>query len=99
MQVIYLKLREHSEGYVMERESLRYRLPDKITDCLCKISNQLQNILLVLDGYDEFNDKTIKLVPDLISPEIYPNLKIIMTTRENYATSADYDVCFGAKTY
>ena len=99
MLVFYLKLREHSEGYVQEHEFSRFRLPDKIAECLSTISNPWTNILFVLDGYDELNDKTISILPDLIPPETYPNTKIIMTTRENYATTKDYDVCFGAKTY
>ena len=47
-----------------------------------------------MDGYDEYNDKTIRIVPDLINHNDYPKCKIIMTCRENYANLTDYSVCF-----
>ena len=74
-------------------------LADKVQEELNKFThNQNARILFVLDGYDEYNNKLTKIVPDIIPFATYPNTKVIMTTRENYADYKDYTHCFGINT-
>ena len=76
-----------------------FTLEEKVEVELNKFSNnQNAKILFVLDGYDEYNDKHSKIVPDIIPLATYPNTKVIMTTRENYADYKDYTHCFGINT-
>jgi hypothetical protein len=53
----------------------------------------------VLDGYDEYNDKSVSIFNDIIDITKYPNTKIIMTCRENYAQYSDYITCFGINNF
>jgi hypothetical protein len=47
----------------------------------------------MLDGYDELNNKEIKLgtVIDLKYKQIYQKINVLVTTRPNYATDVELD--------
>ena len=61
MHVFFLKLREHSSGYVKEHPQAN-SLKEQITEHLTKVNKaEKPKILFVLDGYDEFNDKALKI--------------------------------------
>ena len=66
MAVIYLRLREHSEGFVQTNLLTASSLSEKIDSELQNISDKSAKILLILDGFDEYNDKTLRIFPDTI---------------------------------
>ena len=60
-----------------------------------QIVNKNQKILVLLDGYDEYNNKGIKIFNEIIDLNEYKNVKVIMTVREKYAERSNYRYCFG----
>ena len=67
MKVLYLRLREYSAGYIQSNEGDKRTLKPYIRDWMSEIKDkQKEKILLLLDGYDELNDKTIRIFDDII---------------------------------
>ena len=100
MRVYYIKLREYSEGYLAAKQYQQQTLSEYVYDLLDQIKDKkTEKTLFVLDGYDEYNDKNLQITQNLIPLSKYPNTKIVMTCRENYATQHDYQTCFGANQF
>ena len=94
IKVYYFRLREYSESYLQSNNIMK-PLEAVIRESLQSIEIKSTKLLFLLDGYDEYNNKMIKIDKDLIPTDEFPNTKIILTVREKYATPADYSRVFG----
>jgi len=81
--------------FKQDKTELKVYVQNQLKD----VDKHSQRILILLDGYDEYNNKENKIFDDVISLAEYRNVKVIMTSREKYADNTDYRHCFGEQTH
>lgn len=91
IKVFYFRLREFSEGYLelnKNQKSIEIQIKEQLKSAKnCKL-------LFLFDGYDEFNNKSVIIDRKIVSAEDFPDAKIILTSREKYASTSDYNRVF-----